>query len=408
MLWMILTLMTVLAAVGLAVPLLRRRDAQRGQRADAVTVLKDQLGEIEAQAAAGALPQPEAEALKTDLKRRVLAEGRQPEAEARPLPERTLLIVALGIVAVVTLAGTGLYLKIGRPDVPGTSALKGAAGPASMATTGGDHPNGEVGAMIAQLEAQMQQRPDNAEGWRMLGWSYMQTGRNAEAATAYGKAAALDPNNAEYLSAQGEATVLASDGSVTPAAEAAFKRAVAADPGDPRARYYLAVGKDQRGDQEGAMNDWVALLKSAPPDAPWAAEVRSFVEKVAADRKIDLSGRLPPMQTAQAPMMAPPMGGSPGSAPRGPTQQQMADAQSMSDGDRQQMIQGMVSGLAERLKQNPKDRAGWERLLRARMVLGQAQQAAADYRDASRAFAGSPADQQALRSTAQQLGVPVG
>jgi len=403
MLWMILTLMTVLAAVGLAIPLVRRRDAARAQRADAVTVLKDQLGEIEAQAATGALAQPEADALKSDLKRRVLAEGRKPEAAARPLSEKTLLIVALGVVAVVTLAGTGLYLKIGRPDVPGTSALKGANGAAAMATNAEGHAQGEVGAMIAQLEAQMQQRPDNAEGWRMLGWSYMQTGRNAEAAVAYGKAAALDPKNAEYLSAQGEATVLAADGSVTPAAEAIFKQAVAADPGDPRARYYLAVAKDQRGDQEAAMNDWIALLKSAPPDAPWAAEVRTFVEKVAAERKIDLSGRLPPMQTAQAPM-APPMG----SAPRGPSQQQMSDAQNMSDGDRQQMIQGMVSGLAERLKQNPKDRAGWERLLRARMVLGQTQQAAADYRDAAKAFAGSPADQQALRSTAQQLGVPVG
>jgi cytochrome c-type biogenesis protein CcmH len=80
----------------------------------------------------------------------------------------------------------------------------------------------------------------------------------------------------------------------------------------------------------------------------------------------------------------------------------------MSDTDRAQMIQGMVSGLAARLKQNPRDRDGWERLIRARMVLGQADQAAAAYRDASRAFAGSPADQQALRQTAVQLGVPVG
>lgn len=398
MLWMILTLMTVLAAVGLAIPLVRRRDALQAKRADAVTVLKDQLGEIETQAAAGALPQAEADALKSDLKRRVLAEGRQAEPASRPLSERTLLIVALGVVALVTLAGTGLYLKIGRPDVPGTSALKSAS-PAAMATDAAGHPQGEVGAMIAQLEAQMQQRPVNAEGWRMLGWSYLQTGRNAEAAIAYGKAAALDPRNAEYLSAQGEATVLAADGAVTPNAEAIFRRAVSADPADPRARYYLAVAKDQRGDQAGAMADWITLLKSAPPDAPWAAEVRTFVEKVAADRKIDLSGQLPPLQSAQ---VAPP-----GEAPRGPNAQQMAEAQAMSEGDRQQMIQGMVAGLAERLKQNPRDRAGWERLMRARIVLGQTQQAAADYRDAARAFAGSPDDQQALRSTAVQLGVPV-
>jgi cytochrome c-type biogenesis protein CcmH len=76
MLWMILTLMTTLAAVGLAIPLVRRRDAAAAAAAarnDALGVLKAQLGEIEAQAAAGALAEPEAEALKSDLKRRVLA-----------------------------------------------------------------------------------------------------------------------------------------------------------------------------------------------------------------------------------------------------------------------------------------------------------------------------------------------
>ena len=146
------------------------------------------------------------------------------------------------------------------------------------------------------------------------------------------------------------------------------------------------------------MNDWITLIRSAPPDAPWALEVRTFVEKVAADRKMDISGRLPPVAVAQAPSM--------GAAPRGPTAEQMAAAQGMSEADRQQMIQGMVSGLAERLKQNPKDRAGWERLMRARMVLGQSSEAAAAYRDASRVFAGSPSDQRALREAAAQLGVP--
>jgi cytochrome c-type biogenesis protein CcmH len=397
MLWTILTLMTALAAVGLAIPLVRRRDAAgaaAGARNDTLAVLKDQLGEIESQAASGVLAQPEAEALKSDLKRRVLAEGRRADAPARPLNERTLMITAFGVAAVVALAGTGLYLKIGRPDLRGRPTTPQTAAAAAQADS---HPQAEVAQMIAQLETQMQQHPDNPEGWRMLGWSYMQTGRNAEAAEAYGKAAALDPHNAEYLSAQGEATVLTADGQVTPAAEAIFKRALAVDPADPRARYYLAVAKDQRGDHTGAMNDWVALITSAPPDAPWAAEVRAFVERVAAERGVDLSGRLPPASAAQA-----------GPAAPGPTPDQVAAAQQMNPGDRQTMIEGMVNGLAERLKQNPRDRDGWERLMRARMVLGQPDQAAAAYRDAHRAFAGSPSDQQALRESARQLGVPVG
>jgi cytochrome c-type biogenesis protein CcmH len=393
MLWMILTLMTVLAAVGLAIPLIRRRDAAQAERADAVGVLKAQMADLEAQAASGAMAGPEADALKSDLKRRVLAEARNPEVAARPLAERTLLILAVSIVAVVTLAGTGLYLAIGKPDVkaqPGVAASKDAVE---------GHPQGETGAMIAQLEAQMQQRPDNAEGWRMLGWSYLQTGRNAEAATAYGRAVALDPTNNEYISAQGESTVLAADGQVTPAAEALFRRAVAVAPDDPRARYYLGVAKDQRGEHEAAMNDWIALLKSAPPGAPWASEVRTFVEKVAADRKMDIAGRLPPLESASV---------SEPIAPRGPTSDQIAAAQNMKPGDRDAMVAGMVERLAERLKQNPRDRAGWEQLLRARMVLGQKDRAAADYREARRSFSGSPSDQQALQQTATQLGLPVG
>jgi cytochrome c-type biogenesis protein CcmH len=244
----------------------------------------------------------------------------------------------------------------------------------------------------------MKETPNNAEGWRMLGWSYLQTNRNAEAAVAYGRAAALDPHNAEYLSAQGEATVLAAQGQVTPEAEAAFRKAVAVDPADPRARYYLAMAKDQRGDAKGAMDDWIALIRTAPADAPWVPEVRAFVEKVAHARGQDLSGRLPPAGPAAA---SAPVGPQPG-----PTADQVAAAGQMSDQGRQAMIQGMVGQLAAKLKANPRDREGWERLMRSRMVLGQPGEAAAAYRDALKAFADAPADQAALKQAAQGLAIP--
>jgi cytochrome c-type biogenesis protein CcmH len=391
MLWMILTLMVALAAVGLAVPLIRRHDEARRARGSVAEVLKAQMSEIEAQAATGALPPDDAQALKADVKRRVLAEGREAEPAARPLSERTLLILALGLVAVVVLAATGLYLKIGRPEATGGAPAEAGLPPG--------HPNGEVAGMIGQLEARMKQAPGDAEGWRMLGWSYLQVGRNADAAQAYGRAAALDPHNGEYLSAQGEATVLAAQGQVTPAAEDIFRKAVSLDASDPRARYYLAIARDQKGDAKGAMDDWIALLKSAPPGAPWAPEVRTFVEKIAAERHVDLTGRLPP---APAPVV---QAGPSGPAP-GPTPDQVAAAGQMGAQDRQAMIQGMVEKQAAGLKANPHDREGWERLMRARMVLGQTNLAVQAYRDASKAFAGSAADQAALRQTAAGLGIP--
>lgn len=63
---------------------------------------------------------------------------------------------------------------------------------------------------------------------------------------------------------------------------------------------------------------------------------------------------------------------------RGPTEQDVRDAATMSDADRQAMIQGMVDGLAARLEDDPDNATDWARLIRARQVLGQTDQAAAD------------------------------
>jgi cytochrome c-type biogenesis protein CcmH len=55
----------------------------------------------------------------------------------------------------------------------------------------------DVDAMIDQLAARLQTAPEDIDGWRMLGWSYFNTTRYEEAATAYAKAVELDPSSTE-------------------------------------------------------------------------------------------------------------------------------------------------------------------------------------------------------------------
>jgi cytochrome c-type biogenesis protein CcmH len=90
----------------------------------------------------------------------------------------------------------------------------------------------------------------------------------------------------------------------------------------------------------------------------------------------------------------------------GPTPEQMAAAGKMSAGDQQAMIAGMVQRLSDRLVKNPRDLDGWQRLMRARMVLGQNDAAAQAYRDGMKAFSGSATEQASLRQSATELGVP--
>ena len=81
--------------------------------------------------------------------------------------------------------------------------------PASMAAA--DQPLPEVNTMIERLATRLETTPEDIEGWRMLGWSYFHTARYEQAATAFARAAELDPNSAEIKLSYEEAKVKASE-----------------------------------------------------------------------------------------------------------------------------------------------------------------------------------------------------
>jgi cytochrome c-type biogenesis protein CcmH/NrfG len=72
-----------------------------------------------------------------------------------------------------------------------------------------------------------------------------------------------------------------------------------------------------------------------------------------------------------------------------------ARIRAMSPEEQAAMIQNMVDGLAARLEQEPDDVQGWLRLIQARIVLGDTDQAATDLQAALTRFADDP-DQAAM------------
>lgn len=302
--------------------------------------------------------------------------------------------IALIAAAAIALAAIGFQIWKSRAPAEASNTTPAAAG--EMST------QADVDTMIAKLEKKLQDNPRDAEGWRMLGWSYYGTQRFADAAKAYRRATEIDPKNAGGWSALGEAIVLAvpptGAAAVPDDAVAAFNKALAIDPADPRARYFLGVRKDLAGDHAGAVTDWIALLKDTPAGAPWEANVRQTIEQVAAEHKIDISGRMP------APA-APPSSAATDAIP-GPTREQMAAASAMSPKEQDAMVRGMVDSLAAKLKADPKNSDGWLRLIRSYMVLGDQQAAGKALADARAALAGDKAGLDRIGDGARQLGVP--
>ena len=129
--------------------------------------------------------------------------------------------------------------------------------------------------LIGSLPVAEQSEGQSAEYWQQQGLTLFQQEHYAEAADAYRRATDADPDSAVLWSSLGEALVMASERDpMPPAALEAFRKAIALDRKDPRARYFLAVEKDLAGDHESAIADWLALLADTPPGAPWETDLK--------------------------------------------------------------------------------------------------------------------------------------
>jgi cytochrome c-type biogenesis protein CcmH len=379
MLWVAVALMTGTAVLAVLWPLSRRARVlpSGGERA----VYRDQLQEIDRDLAAGRIGAPEAAAARLEVSRRLLAApGDEAEtAAAAPIwPRRTAAVAAL---VILSLGAGSLYLALGSPSLPGAPASARAnetAAAPSLAT------------LIAQVEAHLAKNPEDGRGWEIIAPVYMRLGRFQDEVTARRNALRLLGSTPTREGDFGEALVAAQNGIVTDEAKAAFERALALDPKDFKARYFTGLAAEQDGRRIEAAEIWRAMLKDAPPGAPW-------VELVTASL-----ARVDPTAVAAAPPGTPPAAQS---APPGPSAQDMAAATDMSPEQRSEMIRGMVARLAERLKADGSDVEGWLRLVRSYAVLGEREKARAAAADARQAL-GSDADKiRRLDDLVQGLGL---
>ena len=325
------------------------------------------------------------------------------ETTARPVEAKPRTArggrIALSLAAVIALATGGVAVWRGRDTAATTAAPTAAIAQPS------------VDEVITTLEARLKANPNDAEGWRMLGWSYYQTQRYAEAATAMKRATVLDPRNPEYFSMLGEALVLASkDGDgVPPDASAAFDAALALDPKEPRARYFHAVRLDLDGKHQAALDEWFALLKASPADAPWAGDVREVIQQVGKKHGIEVAAKLAAINPAPAANGFKTTGQDIASAGiPGPTRDQIQAATALPKGTQDQMIAGMVDGLETKLKANPANAQRWIMLMRSRVQLGQQKQAAEALQGGLAAFKNDGATSRQLREAAATLGIQGG
>lgn len=85
----------------------------------------------------------------------------------------------------------------------------------------------DVNTMIERLAARLKTTPEDIQGWRMLGWSYFNTGHYEQAAAAYARAVELDPSSAELKVSYEEAKAKASESDNLETASSSQSEAIA-------------------------------------------------------------------------------------------------------------------------------------------------------------------------------------
>jgi len=400
--WLIAGLL-ILAAVGLLIaPLLRPPQAGADENAHALEVHKDALAELARDEARGSLAAAEAQSIRTELSRRLLKAADLSARPASPLGRRGLMAVITLVAVLLPLLAMGLYTRLGLPAqmarISGNMERAEESQAAAADAEASARADPEIVKLVEELGRKMQGRPDDLQGWTLYARSLSGIGRPADAAEAFRKALALAPGNDPKLVGDfGEALVAAARWTVTAEARRAFHDVLTLDPKDARARYYLALEKEQTGDVKAALADYQALARDSKPADGHLELVRSRIATLAVRAGTspdDALAGLPVPQTAPPLTLEDGKGDATAPAtPPGPSQADMQAAASMSADDRKNMIVGMVARLEDKLKANPDDGDGWSRLGRAYLVLGRTADAVKAYSEAVQRL---PGDQTAL------------
>lgn len=366
MLWLILSLSTLAVLAAVLWPVWRGASGDRADPGSAI--YRAQLAEIEVDQKRGLLSETEAKASRAEVARRLIAaEAERPKATSKSIAPAGRPVVAAALLAISGVAALGLYRTIGAPQLPDQPISARLTAPAE-----GD----SVEVLIAKVEERLRKAPDDGEGWAVIAPVYMRLNRFQEAADAYQNALRLLGESAQHLEGFAAATVVAANGIVSETSRTAFERALALDDRRIESRFWLAVAAEQDGKKDVAIAGFRDILARSEPDAPWRPTVE---QRIAA-----LTGTAPPP---------------------GPTAEQVDAAAEMSAEDRQAMIEGMVGGLAEKLKTDGKNLDGWLRLIRAYTVLDKRDLAVQALGEAKGALAGDTAALTSLDSLAKELGL---
>ena len=372
------------------------RDLDSGVASKDLLIYKDQLVEVEKDLEKGVLSKSESDAARIEVSRRILLADKKSKLEKQTVSisqNHNKLITF--IILIFILAGSfSIYAFLGNPSLPDMPLQARLAEIKENRSQRISQEEAELLvpdeiieapsdylALVSKLRIAMKERPNDIQGLRLLALHEFRLGKYRSARKAHLKIINVlgETATAKDLIDFAEVMIVATNGYVSPEAEFILRRGLEMKPNDGRARYYSGLSMAQSGRPDVTLRLWENLLDEGPDDAPWIPLIKEQIVDVA---------RLVGVNLAQDQLP-------------GPTSEQINSAETMSDVDRKEMIQGMVSSLSNRLANEGGTVNEWARLIRALGVLGETANASKIWIEAQTIFERNSSDIEILREAAR-------
>ncbi|WP_297792212.1 c-type cytochrome biogenesis protein CcmI [uncultured Marinobacter sp.] len=282
--WIIAAALIILALAFIVWPLFSHRAEKRQQtdlRNQNLMAYRSRMAELENEYQAGILDRDNYQQLREELAGSMLddvpdAAQQEGKPATRARGRKSSIAIAIVSIAVIPAAAVFLYQQWGAMD-----DLEQYLAMQEMIASDGDRVQ-QMNQLTAQLRERLEANPDNADGWAMLGRSYMRLERYQDAAWAFERLAeqVKDDDRAEAtawgLSAQ--ALFFNSQGALNAGVTRAIEKARALNPDEVNALGLLGISSFSQGNYEDAIGYWERIVEAAP-DHPQLGSIRQGISE---------------------------------------------------------------------------------------------------------------------------------
>ncbi len=236
-----------------------------------LSVLRDQMRELDADLTAGSINSLEYESAKRELERRVVEDVQPIVASANATAENPWSAILIGLT--IPAIAISLYALLGTPAAFHPAQVTAPQDVPPVVTAE------QIAQMVARLEQRLKNKPDDVKGWNMLARSYHTLGRFRESADVYARLVKSSPDNADLLADYADALAMAQNRNLQGAPEKIIARALRLDPNNIKALALAGSAAFDRRDYQEAVIQWKKILLLVPPESDTARAIMKGISE---------------------------------------------------------------------------------------------------------------------------------